>query len=157
MPKRSRLPASRRQRGLMMRGWVAMLEWDLARLMRPCPLYTGSRRTRRNRVPFPGYPSLSGGFSLIDKHVWRARHVRKCNLKPVYSPSRPLVRKMSRTASTVFGALSRRTPLLAAIEYSSCRLTWSHGQNRESTQTKAAVLTLTSSNAVKDVREWSHA
>lgn len=65
---------------------------------------------------------------------------------------------MSRTASTVFGALSSRMPLLAAIEYSSCLLTWNHGQNRErqSTHTEAP-LTLTSSNAMKRVRERTHA
>ena len=64
---------------------------------------------------------------------------------------------MSRTASTVFGALSRRMPLLAAIEYSSCRLTWCHGQNRERESTHImAALTLTSSNAARGVRGGSY-
>lgn len=43
----------------------------------------------------------------------------------MYSPTKPLLRQISRTASTVPGAFANRIPLLAAIEYSSCRLTYS--------------------------------
>lgn len=51
-------------------------------------------------------------------------HLQKCKRNPVYNPMNPFVRKISRTASSVFGGLPIFNPLAAAMEYSSCRRTW---------------------------------
>lgn len=59
---------------------------------------------------------------------------------------------MSRTASMVLGAFARRSPLLAAMEYSSCRLTCGCGAIRVGASANGRVPTLTSSNATFRIR-----